>query len=312
MLATWISDKPPTVDQHTLSSRTDVRPLGTGWLAASTPTASGLLHRSWVLLATVDRFAAGALERPSRTKTSIEATVTKTGITGVATGGRASYSTRRVKRWIWSSLSASLSNTWRSRWNHMCTLTQSTRIVARVSSTGSPGHPNAGRLCAVAAEVTEMSGAGIMLMVGNEPHTSICTTGAVSAVLLEELQYTLGEGPCVDAYRLGQPVFEPDLRRAGVTRWPAFADPAVQGGARAVFGFPMSVGSVRLGALNLYRDGPGAADDRPANGRSDRRGRRRQRRDHDADRRRTRHPRCRTRSRQQPSPRRAPSHWRCR
>ena len=101
-----------------------------------------------------------------------------------------------------------------------------------------------------------MSGAGIMLMVGNEPHTSICTTGAVSA-LLEELQYTLGEGPCVDAYRLGQPVFEPDLRRAGVARWPAFADPAVQGGARAVFGFPMSVGSVRLGALNLYRDRPG-------------------------------------------------------
>ena len=61
----------------------------------------------------------------------------------------------------------------------------------------------------------------------------------------------------MDAYRLGQPVFEPDLRRAGVTRWPAFADPAVQGGARAVFGFPMSVGSVRLGALNLYRDRPG-------------------------------------------------------
>ena len=116
-----------------------------------------------------------------------------------------------------------------------------TSILARLSSTGSPGHASTGRLCAVAAEVTEMSGAGIMLMVGNEPHTSICTTGAVST-LLEELQYTLGEGPCVDAYRLGDLSSSrtSGCRRrslAGVHR------PAVAGGARAVFGFPMSVGS---------------------------------------------------------------------
>ena len=93
-------------------------------------------------------------------------------------------------------------------------------------------------------------------MVGNQPHTSICTTGGVSA-LIEELQYTLGEGPCVDAYRLGRPVLEPDLGAPSEARWPAFTHPAVAGGARAVFGFPMSVGAVRLGALNLYRDRPG-------------------------------------------------------
>jgi GAF domain-containing protein len=131
-----------------------------------------------------------------------------------------------------------------------------TRILARLSSTDSAEKPGTGRLCAVAAEVTGLSGAGIMLMVGNEPHTSICTTGAVSA-LIEELQYTLGEGPCVDAYRLGRPVLEPDLEAPSVVRWPAFTHSAVAGGARAVFGFPMSVGSVRLGALNLYRDRTG-------------------------------------------------------
>jgi hypothetical protein len=32
-------------------------------------------------------------------------------------------------------------------------------------------------------------------------------------------------------------------------------------GVRAVFGFPMQVGTVRLGALNLYRDGPGELTD---------------------------------------------------
>ena len=131
-----------------------------------------------------------------------------------------------------------------------------TRILAQFSSTVTTKDAGTGRLCTVAAEVTEMSGAGIMLMVGNQPHTSVCTSGDVSA-LIEELQYTLGEGPCVDAYRLGRPVLEPDLGAPSEARWPAFTQPAVAGGARAVFGFPMSVGAVRLGALNLYRDRPG-------------------------------------------------------
>ena len=101
-----------------------------------------------------------------------------------------------------------------------------------------------------------MSGAGIMLMIGNQPHASICTSDDVSA-LIEDLQYTLGEGPCVDAFRSGRPVLEPDLDAPLVARWPAFTRPAVAGGARAVFGFPISVAAVRLGALNLYRDRPG-------------------------------------------------------
>ena len=41
------------------------------------------------------------------------------------------------------------------------------------------------------------------------------------------------------------------------SRWPAFTPPAVQAGARAVFGFPLRAGTVHLGALNLYRDSPG-------------------------------------------------------
>src|SRR5205085_4957282 len=52
-------------------------------------------------------------------------------------------------------------------------------------------------------------------------------------------------------------ILEPDLGAPSEARWPAFRQPAVAGGARAVFGFPMSVGAVRLGALNLYRDRPG-------------------------------------------------------
>jgi len=115
---------------------------------------------------------------------------------------------------------------------------------------------SSGRICAACPKIVGVKGAGVMLMSGDIPRGSLCTTDEVSH-LIEELQYTLGEGPCVDAYRLNAVVTEPDLADPVMPRWPAFSPSAVEAGVRAVFGFPMRVGSVRLGALNLYRDMPG-------------------------------------------------------
>lgn len=132
------------------------------------------------------------------------------------------------------------------------------RILALLSAEGT--EPEAARLCEVCADVVALSGAGIMLMTGDVQKGSICSSNDVSA-LIEDLQYTLGEGPCVDAYHDDRPVLEPDLADPGTPRWVAFSPPAVKAGARAVFGFPMQVGAVRLGALNLYRDRPGPLSD---------------------------------------------------
>lgn len=115
-------------------------------------------------------------------------------------------------------------------------------------------------LCGVATEITGMSGAGITVFDGDLARGSVCSTNQVSA-LVEDLQYTLGEGPCVDAHTLGFPVGEADLAAPTVPRWPAFTPPALSGGARAVFGFPVRIGTVRLGALTLYRDQPGVLSD---------------------------------------------------
>ncbi len=128
------------------------------------------------------------------------------------------------------------------------------RILGRLSA--GDGRPDAPRLCEVCADVAGMSGAGIMLMAGEVPAGSLCSSNGVSN-LIEELQYTLGEGPCVDAYQQGRPILEPDLVDPVTPRWLAFTPPVVEAGVRAAFGFPLQVGSVRLGALNLYRDRPG-------------------------------------------------------
>jgi GAF domain-containing protein len=105
-----------------------------------------------------------------------------------------------------------------------------------------------------------MTGAGIMLTSDDVPAASVCPTNKTSAAI-EELQYTLGEGPCVDACDQDRPVLEPDLAEPRTPRWLAFSRPAVDAGVRAVFGFPLQIGAVRLGALNLYRDRPGPLTD---------------------------------------------------
>jgi GAF domain-containing protein len=133
------------------------------------------------------------------------------------------------------------------------------RILTKLSS-GGVTEPDAARLCEVCADISGMSGAGILLMDGEVQKGSVCSSNEVSA-LIEELQYTLGEGPCVDAYRSDRPVIEPDLAAPSTPRWLAFTPPAVEAGARAIFGFPLQVGGIRIGALNLYRDRPGPLSD---------------------------------------------------
>jgi hypothetical protein len=133
------------------------------------------------------------------------------------------------------------------------------RILAKLVGDTAPELETT-RLCEACAEVTGMSGAGIMLMSGDVPQGSVCTTNEVSA-LVEDLQFGLGEGPCVDAYHQDRPVLEPNLAAPATPRWLGFTGPAVDAGVRAIFGFPLQVGAVRLGALNLYRDEPGPLTD---------------------------------------------------
>ena len=132
-------------------------------------------------------------------------------------------------------------------------------ILTELSARGDGGR-SSWRLCEVITEVVGVSGAGVMLMSRDIPDGSLCTTNAVSA-MIEELQFTLGEGPCVDAFHHDTVVLEPDLADPHLSRWLAFTPKAIAAGVRAVFGFPLRVGAVRLGALNLYQDRPGPLND---------------------------------------------------
>jgi hypothetical protein len=122
--------------------------------------------------------------------------------------------------------------------------------------------PEGGRLCAVAAEVTEQSGAGIALVSEGGVLTTLCASNPVAHHLMD-LEITVGEGPCVDASKSSGAVEEEQLSSAS-SRWLAYSAPAVSAGAQAVFGFPICIGAICLGALALYRDRPGPLTDSQA------------------------------------------------
>jgi hypothetical protein len=104
-----------------------------------------------------------------------------------------------------------------------------------------------------------ISGAGISMVSDTGNRGVVCATDDVAAQI-EDLQVTLGEGPCIDAVSTGRPVILADVEwRDGVLfdRWPAFMEAAAAAGVRALFAFPLRIGAISVGALDLYRDTPG-------------------------------------------------------
>jgi ANTAR domain len=115
------------------------------------------------------------------------------------------------------------------------------------------------RLCCATVGLLSVRGAGISLMVDGELRGTAGVCGSGTKVV-QELQFELGEGPCVDAWASMEPVLEPDLARPQVARWPAFAPAAVAAGVLAVFAFPLRLGAIRLGVLVVNRERPSGLD----------------------------------------------------
>ena len=104
-------------------------------------------------------------------------------------------------------------------------------------------------------DIMPISAAGVTLISpGLSPRYIAASNG--SALRFEQLQTELGEGPCLAAYHAGKAIAVPDI--AGDERFPAFSPRALDAGLAAVFTFPLHHGEQRLGALDLYRDSPGA------------------------------------------------------
>jgi hypothetical protein len=114
-------------------------------------------------------------------------------------------------------------------------------------------------VCQVAARILPARAVAVTLMTERGPTGIVAALDEASEVV-EELQFTVGEGPCWEAFQKRAPVLAPDVRGDAALRWPGYSAALEAHGVRAAFSFPLQVGSARLGVLDFYREQPGGLD----------------------------------------------------
>ena len=113
------------------------------------------------------------------------------------------------------------------------------------------------RLCEVATRILPVTSASVSLA-GEGMPVPLSAVDDRAAELME-IQATLGEGPCLEAARIGAPVLVADLgATSNAARWPVFAQQATAAGIRAVYALPLGDDDGCVGTLDLYRDTPGS------------------------------------------------------
>jgi GAF domain/ANTAR domain len=98
--------------------------------------------------------------------------------------------------------------------------------------------------------------AAISLVFAGAASGTLGASGAAARVY-DELQFTLGEGPCLDSVAQRAPVLVADLANAKDVRWPAYGPAMLDHKIRGVFAIPVVVAGEFIGALDLFRAQPG-------------------------------------------------------
>ena len=136
---------------------------------------------------------------------------------------------------------------------------QGRRLRARVLSAMAIAAPHPGeagptgvlnRLCRTIVTDLGAMGAAVNLMAGPSHAQAVVGMSDDKSAVVDDLQFTVGEGPCHDALRTGRPVHSSDLGTE--TRWPGYCSAAQEHGVLAVYAFPLQVGAVSLGVLDVY------------------------------------------------------------
>lgn len=113
------------------------------------------------------------------------------------------------------------------------------------------------RLCRVWAEELGIDTVAMSLMT-NTAYRHLLWASNATALRLEEIQFMVAQGPCIAAAETGLPVVVRDLATE-LTPWPLFGGllreelPEV----RSIHTFPIRVGHMILGSVELTRTGPG-------------------------------------------------------
>ena len=103
-------------------------------------------------------------------------------------------------------------------------------------------------------------GAGLTLLEQDRPDTIVATAPFVSEI--DDIQYSMGQGPCIKAAADGRPVLSGSL--GGDARWPRFGGRVARMGVHSVVSLPLVTPDGVVGAMNVYARAKDAFDERSA------------------------------------------------
>jgi hypothetical protein len=106
----------------------------------------------------------------------------------------------------------------------------------------------------------DVDAAAISLVFDGASSGTLGSSGA-PARTYDELQFTLGEGPCLDSVSFRSPVLVADLADPDEARWPIYGPALLSHQIRGVFAMPVLVAGEHVGALDLFRALPGRLDE---------------------------------------------------
>jgi hypothetical protein len=114
----------------------------------------------------------------------------------------------------------------------------------------------ANRLCRACVTLLNVDAAAISL-VFDGANTGTLGSSGPRARVYDELQFTLGEGPCLESVAVRAPVLVVDLADPSEARWPAYGPAMLAHHIRGVHAMPVLVAGEYVGALDLFRAKPG-------------------------------------------------------
>ena len=125
---------------------------------------------------------------------------------------------------------------------------------------GRRGLAAADSLCEACVTLFEIDAAAISLIF---PGVNSATLGSSDAAarVYDELQFTMGEGPCLDSVATRGPILVADLADTNKVRWPAYGPAMLDYKIRSVFAIPVVLAGEFVGALDLFRAQPGELPD---------------------------------------------------
>lgn len=106
----------------------------------------------------------------------------------------------------------------------------------------------------------DMDAAAISLVFAGVTSGTLGSSGA-PARTYDEMQFTFGEGPCLDSVALRAPVLVTDLADVNEARWPGYGPAMLQHEIRGIFAIPVVLAGEYVGALDLFRTKPGELHD---------------------------------------------------